>query len=66
MAEGYRMEMRNGQKIYCRKEELLGSRVSGKKVCGTAGELMTREDQSRDAAKRAQRTGGVPRLDGKN
>ena len=59
LSEGYHAEMHDGQKIYCRKEEVLGSRLEGKRTCGTSAELMLREEQSNAATDRAQRTGGV-------
>ena len=54
-AKGYRMETRNGEKMYCRSEEVLGSRLAGRKVCGTVSELEQREHLSRDMAENAQR-----------
>ena len=41
--KGYRQEMRHGEKMYCRNEEVLGSRLAGRKVCGTVEELQQRE-----------------------
>ena len=54
-AKGYRLETRNGEKMYCRSEEVLGSRLAGRKVCGTVSELDQREHLSRDMAENAQR-----------
>ena len=53
--KGYRLEMRHGEKFYCRNEEVLGSRVGGRKVCGTVADLQDRERLSRDMAESAQR-----------
>jgi hypothetical protein len=36
---GYKPEMRNGAKLWCRKEPVLGSRLAEQKNCGTAEEL---------------------------
>lgn len=36
LAAGYKPEMHNGQKVWCRKEEELGSHLGGHKVCDTA------------------------------
>jgi len=55
-SKGYRLEVRNGEKMYCRSEEVLGSRLAGRKVCGTVDELQEREHLSRDMAESAQRT----------
>ena len=54
MARGYRAEMLNGEKVYCKTEQVLGSRIAVKKVCGTVEALQTREQLSKDAAERAQ------------
>jgi hypothetical protein len=57
LAEGYKSEMRNGDKVFCRKEELLGSRLGGKKVCDTADNLVAREDMDKANAERTERQG---------
>jgi hypothetical protein len=54
-AKGYHLEMRNGEKYYCRSEEVLGSRVGGRKFCGTVADLADREQRSKDMAEGAQR-----------
>ena len=54
-ARGYHVEMRHGEKLYCRSEEVLGSRVPGKKICGTADELQDREHSSKEMTESAQR-----------
>ena len=36
---GYRPEMQHGQKVWCRREEVLGSRTEGRRVCGTADQI---------------------------
>jgi hypothetical protein len=46
LAEGYKLEMRNGDKVFCRREEQLGSRLGGQKVCSTALQLMVTERQA--------------------
>jgi hypothetical protein len=53
--KGYRLEMRRGEKIYCRNEEVLGSRLAGRKVCGTVEELENREHLSQEMIGNAQR-----------
>ena len=57
LAQGYRMQMRHGEKVFCRNEEVLGSRLGGKLTCGTAAQLQAARDQAREAVERAQRTG---------
>jgi hypothetical protein len=49
------MQMRHGVKMFCRKEEVLGSRLEGKMSCTTAAQLQATRDQAREAAERAQR-----------
>lgn len=39
MAAGYKPEMRNGTKYWCRTETEIGSRLGGHKVCGTARDI---------------------------
>jgi hypothetical protein len=53
--KGYRLEMRHGEKMYCRSEEVLGSRVAGRKVCGTVEEVESREHLSQEMIGNAQR-----------
>jgi hypothetical protein len=53
LAEGYKMQMRNGQKVFCRREEQLGSRLGGAVNCNTAEELSQIETQAQDAIDRA-------------
>jgi hypothetical protein len=53
--KGYHVEMRNGEKMYCRSEEVLGSRVGGRKICGTLDALLEREHMSRELAESVQR-----------
>ena len=61
MAAGYRPEMQNGEKVYCRKETPLGSRVGGVKNCGTAEQLKLREDQTKQGVGQAQRASVNPK-----
>jgi hypothetical protein len=46
LAEGYKMEMRHGEKYFCRNEELLGTRLGREKVCSTAQQLKATEQQA--------------------
>jgi len=54
-ARGYHLEMRNGEKFYCRSEEVMGSRLGGRKYCGTVADVEDREHRSKDMAEGAQR-----------
>jgi hypothetical protein len=58
--KGYRSEMRHGEKMYCRSEEVLGSRLGGRKVCGTVEQLEDREHMSKEMLETAQRTQSNP------
>jgi hypothetical protein len=54
LAQGYRPQMQNGQTLYCRTQEVIGSRLASKRVCGTVDELQSREQNYKDAAQSAQ------------
>jgi hypothetical protein len=54
LAEGYKMQMRNGQKVFCRREEQLGSRLGGATTCNSADELKQIETQAHATVERAQ------------
>jgi hypothetical protein len=54
LSEGYRMQMRNGQKVFCRREDQLGSRLGGAVMCNTAEELKQIETQAHATVERAQ------------
>ena len=47
LSEGYRLEMRNGDKVFCRREEVLGSRLGAQKVCASALQLTETERQAK-------------------
>ena len=49
LSEGYRLEMRNGEKVFCRREEVLGSRLGAQKVCSSPQQLTETERQARAA-----------------
>lgn len=57
LAEGYKLEMHNGEKLFCRSEELLGSRLGGHKVCSTLEQLKASEPETRQTIERLQRSG---------
>ncbi len=54
LAEGYKMEMHNGQKLFCRREEQLGTRLGAQKVCSTAQQLQSIEREAQSAYQRGQ------------
>jgi hypothetical protein len=59
LSEGYKIEMHNGEKYFCRREEQLGSRLGGQKQCQTAQQLKWTEDDARRAAEHGQQNQGM-------
>ena|ERR1700683_1354901 len=55
LSEGYKIEMRNGEKMYCRREEQMGSRLGGQKNCSTPQQLTANEAQAKELVERNQR-----------
>jgi hypothetical protein len=61
MAQGYRPKMRHGQKVFCRTEPELGSRLGGLEICATVAEHKARQTAVREEIERQQRTNpGTP------
>ena len=60
LAEGYKLEMHNGRKLFCRSEEILGSHLGGQKVCATLEQLKATETGHREQIEKWQRTGAAP------
>ncbi|HYB32083.1 MAG TPA: hypothetical protein VED45_01500 [Steroidobacteraceae bacterium] len=54
LAEGYKIEMHNGEKFFCRREDQLGTRLGGHKVCGTGAQLNFTEQEAKAAVQRGQ------------
>ena len=55
ISEGYRMQMRNGEKVFCRREEVMGTRLgSNNMTCSTAEVLKQTEAQAHATVERAQ------------
>jgi hypothetical protein len=52
-SQGYKPEVRNGTRIYCRKETEMGSRFPSK-VCGTAEQLAAANKDGQDALNKVQ------------
>jgi len=61
IAEGYKPQMRGGTKVYCKREQVLGSRLGTPEVCATADQLKTSTQNSREATEQSQRYGTNPR-----
>ena len=58
---GFRPRMHDGQKLFCKREQELGSRVEGTTHCGTVDQLSTEFRLSREAVEQTQRYGTNPR-----
>ena len=56
IAEGYRPEMHNGEKVFCRREQTLGSRLGEAKHCATAEQLKVSQQETHDVIEKIQRT----------
>jgi hypothetical protein len=46
LSEGYSVEMHHGNKMFCRREDQLGSRLGAKKYCSTGEQLAETERQA--------------------
>ena len=53
-AKGYATRMENGQKIFCRREQVLGSRLGGALHCMNAAEARVNEERERQEAAQLQ------------
>jgi hypothetical protein len=51
LRQGYRLEVRNGEKFFCRKEDTLGSRLHEHKVCGTEESISHRAEANNDSVR---------------
>ena len=47
--------MINGERYYCRREEILGTRLQGALQCTEAEELRRRQERSRETTEETQR-----------
>jgi hypothetical protein len=52
---GYKPQMRNGEKVYCRREAALGSRINTTQHCGTVAQLATATQEEKDSVEKIQR-----------
>jgi cytoskeletal protein RodZ len=52
---GYKSRMRNGQKVWCKQQGELGSRLGGQEVCGTPDELRLNVQQQQDNVRSYQK-----------
>jgi hypothetical protein len=47
LSEGYKIEMHNGEKYFCRREEEMGSRLGGQKYCSKIDQLKATEKEAK-------------------
>jgi len=57
---GFKPRMQNGQKLFCKHEQQLGSRVEGTMQCGTLDHWVNQFQLSREAVDQTQRYGTNP------
>jgi hypothetical protein len=57
---GFKPRMQNGQKLFCKREQPLGSRVEGTMLCGTVDHWVNQFQLSREAVDQNQRYGTNP------
>ncbi len=55
ISAGYRPQMHNGQKVFCKREGVLGSRTEFVMRCGTVEQLARETQVDREATERGQR-----------
>lgn len=55
LAQGYKPEIRNGVKVYCKLEEELGTRLGRIKHCGTPAQLKAQQTDNRETLQKMQR-----------
>lgn len=60
LSEGYKPEMHNGVKLFCRREEVLGSRLAAGKICATPERLERIEAEARQAVEHVQQNAAPP------
>ncbi|MBS0579856.1 MAG: hypothetical protein JSR36_11430 [Proteobacteria bacterium] len=57
ISRGYKPEMAGNDRVYCRKEDQIGTRLAPKKVCLTAEQADLAEHDAKEYAERLQRSG---------
>jgi hypothetical protein len=60
LAAGYKIKMRNGEKVFCRDQAILGSRIAKQTICGTADEISLDALKFQNDAQRVQFSGNIP------
>ncbi len=57
--KGYAERMQNGEKVYCRREDTLGSRLGGALHCMTVEQARAFENEARENTEHMQRQSGA-------
>ncbi|HSN73199.1 MAG TPA: hypothetical protein VLT59_16915 [Steroidobacteraceae bacterium] len=61
---GYELRYRDGERVYCKREQVFGTRVRERTVCLTAEEIQALRDDARDYMDEASRRQLPPRPPG--
>lgn len=56
-ARGYRLEKRDGNEVWCHKEDTMGTRLGGHTVCRTAEQIRYEEEKVKRDVQRIQYNG---------
>ena len=59
-SEGYTVQVRNGEKLYCKRIEAIGSRLSASTQCAPAMDIIVRERQVQDDQQKRQLMSSQP------
>jgi hypothetical protein len=60
ISRGYKPEMHGDQRVYCRKEEQIGTHLPAVKTCVTADQAALAEHDGQEYTQAIQRTGTPP------
>jgi hypothetical protein len=55
LSQGYKPQMRHGERVYCRREPVLGSRLESAWWCGTVAQLKAWTHDAQEDIEKAQR-----------
>lgn len=56
ISKGYKPEMAGGERVYCRKEDQIGSHLPAKKICLTAQQAEQAEHDAKEFTEQVQRS----------
>ena len=62
---GYKPRMHNGTKVWCKRQDELGSRLGAQEVCGTADELAHNVQRNQDFVEEIRKGGAANNPSGK-